>query len=199
VHLTPKELERLTIFTVAEMARRRRARAVKLNLPETIGLLSDEMMEAARDGKSFDEVVALGMTLLDRSEVMDGVPAMLDVLQLEPQFEDGTKLVTLRYPLGRPEEGVGEIRFAAGWIDLNEGRERRTIVVHNPTAYPIQVTSHLHFAAANPALDFDRTAARGMRLDVPAGDSVRWEPGESHTVSLVPIGGVARTAAEGPS
>ncbi len=189
MHLTPKELERLTIFTVAEMARRRRARGVKLNLPETIALLSDEMMEAARDGHSFDEVVALGMSLLDQSEVMDGVPALLDVLQLEPQFEDGTKLVTLRYPLGAPAGGVGDVRFAPGWIALNEGRERRSVTVRNPSPYPIQVTSHLHFATANPALEFDRAAAQGMRLDVPAGGSVRWEPGETRTVTLTRFGG----------
>jgi urease subunit gamma/beta len=185
VHLTAKELERLTIFTVAEMARRRRGRGLKLNLPETIGLLCDEMMEAARDGRSFDEVVALGMRLLDADEVMEGVPALLDIVQVEPQFEDGTKLVTLRYPLGEPDGGVGEVRFAPGDIALNEGRERRTTIVHNPTAYPIQITSHLHFATANPALEFDRATAHGMRLDVPAGGSIRWEPGETHTVTLV--------------
>jgi urease subunit gamma/beta len=198
VHLTPKELDRLTIFTVAEMARRRRGRGLKLNLPETIGLLSDEIMEAARDGKSFDEVVALGMTMLDRSEVMDGVPALLDILQLEPQFEDGTKLVTLRYPLGRPAGGVAEIQFAPGWIDLNEGRERRSLLVHNPSPYPIQITSHLHFLVANPALEFDRAAAHGMRLDVPAGGAVRWEPGDTHTVTLVPFSGAGSAAKETP-
>jgi urease subunit gamma/beta len=122
---------------------------------------------------------------------MHGVPALLDVVQVEPQFADGTKLVTLRYPLGQPGAGVGDVRFAAGEIALVEGRERRTVTVHNPTAYPIQVTSHLHFASANPALEFDRLAAKGMRLDVPAGGSVRWEPGQTHTVTLVRFAGAA--------
>jgi urease subunit gamma/beta len=196
MHLTPKELERLTIFTVAEMARRRRARGLKLNLPETIGLLCDEMMEAARDGRTFDQVVAVGMNLLHADDVMPGVPVLLDLVQLEPQFEDGTKLVTLRYPLGDHQPGVGEVRFAEGEIALNEGRARQTLSVHNPTPYPIQVTSHLHFASANPALQFDRALAAGMHLDVPAGGSVRWEPGDTHTVDLVTFGGAQAQVAE---
>ena len=186
MYLTPKELDRLTIFTVAEMARRRRSRGLRLNLPEAIGLICDEMMEAARDGSTFDAVAALGMSLLGPDDVMEGVPALLDIVQVEPQFEDGSKLITLRYPIGGPpEHGVGEIRFAEGEIALNAGRETRALEVHNPTAYPIQVTSHLHFMEANQALRFDRSQVQGMRLDIPAGGAVRWEPGETHTVQLV--------------
>lgn len=190
MHLTPKETDRLTIFTVAEMARRRRARGLRLNLPEAIGLICDEMMEAAREGRSYREVETLGRQLLSTSEVLDGVPALLDILQVEPQFEDGTKLITLRHPIGPPPgSGAGEIRFAEGEILLNADGATRTLPVHNPTAYPIQITSHLHFFDANTSLIFDRAKAQGMRLDIPAGGAVRWEPSQTHTVRLVAIRG----------
>ena len=191
MHLTPKEMDRLTIFTVAEMARRRRARGLKLNYPEAVGLLCDEMMEAARDGKGYDEVVALGMSLLGPDDVLDGIPALLEIVQVEPQFEDGTKLVTLRHPIPAPPghgAGPGALDFAAGEITINAGRPTRTLSVHNPSAYAIQVTSHMHFAEVNPALVFDRALAQGHRLDVPAGSAVRWEPGATHEVRLVPFG-----------
>lgn len=199
MHLTPKEMDRLTIFTVAEMARRRRARGLKLNYPEAVGLLCDEMMEAARDGRGYDEVVALGMSLLGADDVLDGVPELLELLQLEPQFDDGTKLVTLRHPIAAPptEPGgidPGAIAFAAGEITINAGRPTRTLSVHNPSAYAVQVTSHMHFAEVNPALVFDRALAQGHRLDIPAGSAVRWEPGETHEVRLVPFGPLTQPA-----
>ena len=195
MRLTPKEMDRLTIFTVAEMARRRRGRGLRLNLPEAVGLICDEMMEAARDGRSYDEVVALGMSLLSPDEVQDGVPALLDVVQVEPQFADGSKLVTLRYPIGPPpESGVGEVRFAEGEIALAEGRQRARLTIRNPTQYPIQLTSHLPLSEANPALIFDRAAVAGMRLDLPAGGAVRLESGEERTVGIVCFGGGRRDA-----
>ena len=83
----------------------------------------------------------------------------------------------------------GEIAFGAGAVPLNPGRPRTTLVVLNTGDRPVQVGSHYHFAAVNPALSFDRDAAWGTRLDVPAGTSVRFEPGVSREVSLVPIGG----------
>ncbi len=197
MHLTPKEMDRLTIFTVAEMARRRRARGLKLNYPEAVGLLCDEMMEAARDGRAYDEVVRLGMTLLTADDVMDGVPEMIELLQVEPLFDDGTKLVTLRHPIapgataqpsGLAPAVPGAIAFADGDITLNAGRETIAVRVHNPSSYAVQVTSHMHFADVNPVLLFDRAVARGRRLDVPAGSAVRWEPGETHEVRLIAFG-----------
>ncbi len=210
MHLSPKEMDRLTIFTVAEMARRRRARGLKLNYPEAVGLLCDEMMEAARDDRSYEEVVALGMSLLGPDDVMDGVPQLLEILQVEPQFEDGTKLVTLRYPIARgasPDartttdiSGPGAVIFAEGAVEINAGRPTTTLHVRNPSAYPVQVTSHMRFAEINPALLFDRAAATGRRLDIPAGSSVRWEPGEEHEVRLVPFGPLDQlTPGEGES
>lgn len=206
MHLTPKEMDRLTIFTVAEMARRRRARGLKLNYPEAVGLLCDEMMEAARDGHGYDEVVSLGMTLLSADDVMDGVPALIEVLQVEPQFADGTKLVTLRHPIARAagQSGAatpaapGAVAFASGDVTINAGRETVTVRVHNPSAYAVQITSHMHFADVNPVLIFDRAAARSHRLDVPAGSAVRWEPGESHEVRLIPFGPLESEASDAP-
>ncbi len=86
----------------------------------------------------------------------------------------------------------GELRVAPGEHELNPGRERRTLVVANAGDRPIQVGSHLHFAQSNPALRFDRTQARGFRLDVPAGTSVRFEPGVSREVELVALAGLRR-------
>jgi urease subunit beta len=83
----------------------------------------------------------------------------------------------------------GEIIPAAGPVELNPGRPRVLLVVHNTGDRPVQVGSHYHFAVANPALEFDRDAARGHRLDVPAGTSVRFEPGVAREVSLVPLAG----------
>lgn len=99
VHLTPRELDRLTIFSAAELARRRRDRGVKLNYPECVAIISDEVLEAARDGRPYQEVVALGGQLLARDQVMEGVPEMLTVLHVEVGFPDGTRLVTIRNPI----------------------------------------------------------------------------------------------------
>ncbi len=165
------------------------------------------MMEAARDGRGYDEVVARGMALLTADDVMDGVADLLEIVQVEPQFDDGTKLVTLRRPIAtppRPADADGRheatdiadapdapdappraVAFAADAITINAGRPTRTLRVRNASDYTIQVTSHMHFAEVNPALAFDRAAAQGYRLDIPAGSMLRWEPGEEYEVRLV--------------
>jgi urease gamma subunit len=99
MHLTPKELDRLTIFTLAELARRRRARGLKLNYPESVAIICDEVFEEARAGRSYDEVVAHGCSVLAREDVLPGVPEMIPVLQVDALFPDGTRLVTLRNPI----------------------------------------------------------------------------------------------------
>ena len=86
----------------------------------------------------------------------------------------------------------GEVFHAEGSITLNEGREAITLLVANTGDRPVQVGSHYHFAETNPALDFDRTAARGCRLDIPAGTAVRFEPGQSREVTLIPYAGARR-------
>ena len=97
--LTPREQDRLTIFTMAELARRRRARGLKLNHPESIALICDELLEEARAGRPYADVVELGGSLLNRSDVMDGVPEMVPFIQVEALFPDGSKLLTIHEPI----------------------------------------------------------------------------------------------------
>lgn len=99
MHLTPRERDKLMIFTAAEVARRRRARGLKLNYPEAVALISAEIMEGARDGKSVSELMQFGTQILTRDDVMDGVSEMIDEVQVEATFADGTKLVTVHEPV----------------------------------------------------------------------------------------------------
>jgi len=97
--LTPKEMDRLTVFTLAELARRRRARGLRLNHPESVAIICDEVFEEARAGRSYDDVVAHGHAVLTSDDVLPGVPDMLGIIQVDAMFPDGTRLVTLRDPL----------------------------------------------------------------------------------------------------
>ena len=99
MHLTPREQEKLLIFTAAELARRRKARGLKLNYPEALALITAEILEGVRDGKSVSQLMAEGIHLLHRDEVMEGVPEMLEEVQVEGTFPDGTKLVTIHHPI----------------------------------------------------------------------------------------------------
>jgi urease gamma subunit len=99
VRLTPREEDRLILFTAAELARKRRARGLRLNHPEAVALICDELLEAARDGRSYQEVLELGPTILARDGVLDGVAEMIPMLQVEAMFEDGTKLLTVHRPI----------------------------------------------------------------------------------------------------
>ena len=97
--LTPKETERLLVFAAAELARRRRARGLQLNHPEAVALLTDEVFEEARAGRSYDDVIAHARSVLRRADVMEGVPEMIRVLHIDAMFADGTRLVTLYNPI----------------------------------------------------------------------------------------------------
>jgi urease subunit gamma len=99
MRLTPREQDRLTIFTMAELARRRRARGLKLNHPESIALICDEVLEEARAGRPYADVLQVGRQLLSRADVMDGVPEMLPFIQIEALFPDGSKLLTIHQPI----------------------------------------------------------------------------------------------------
>jgi urease subunit gamma len=99
VHLTPREQEKLMIFTASELAKKRRARGLKLNYPEAMAILSAEVLEAARDGKSVADIMSLGASILKRADVMDGVAEMIHEVQVEATFPDGTKLVTIHDPI----------------------------------------------------------------------------------------------------
>ncbi len=99
MHLTPREQEKLLIFTASELAKKRRARGLKLNYPEAIAIISAEILEAARDGKSVSEIMVYGATILTRADLMDGIPEMIHEVQVEATFPDGTKLVTVHDPV----------------------------------------------------------------------------------------------------
>jgi urease gamma subunit len=99
MRLTPREIDKLLIFNAGEVARRRRARGLKLNYPEANALISAEILEAIRDGRSVSELMEFGATILTRDDVMEGVPEMLDEVQVEGTFPDGTKLVTVHRPI----------------------------------------------------------------------------------------------------
>jgi urease gamma subunit len=99
MHLTPREQEKLLIFTAAELARRRRARGLKLNHPEALAIITAETLEGIRDGRTVSELMAAGLTILGRDDVMEGVPEMIDEVQVEGTFPDGTKLVTIHRPI----------------------------------------------------------------------------------------------------
>lgn len=193
--LTPTELERLTIYTAAELARKRRTKGLLLNYPEAVAIISDEILEGAREGRSVAEMMSIGSAILTQADVMPGVAAMLPMLQIEATFRDGTKLVTVHEPL-RPAAGAvaddlepGAVITEEGEIELNAGRRKLTLKVVNTGDRPVQIGSHYHFFEVNKALDFDRAAAFGMRLDIAAGTAVRFEPGQEKDVPLTTFGG----------
>lgn len=214
MRLTIREEERIQIWSVAEMARRRLARGVRLNYPEATGLICDEILERACEGsvEMLVDLMEYGATILHKEHVMDGVADILKMVQVEGVFRDGTKLVTVMNPVrqsgkgAKPEtwvapaaptsvvpaeafpvgepEKVGHIDFAEGDIEINAGRESMQIVITNTGDRPIQVGAHYHLSEANKSLAFDREAAFGFRLDVPSGTAVRFEPGQSRKVGL---------------
>jgi urease subunit gamma/beta len=257
MHLTPQDLDKLALHQAGVLAQKRLARGLRLNYPETVALIATQLLELIRDGRSVAELMDLGRRFLGRADVMEHVPEMLEEVQVEGTFPDGTKLVTVHAPIAleqgdlslalygsflpvpqakpaqdeqaqgpgptakdeHPAHGPGpraqdeqpgqhpgskapdgqeidvfalapgEIVPAAGEIEINAGREAMQIAVTNRGDRPIQVGSHYHFAETNRALLFDRTRAYGRRLDIPAGTAVRFEPGETRTVSLVAIAG----------
>ena len=195
--LTPRELDKLTLFTAAEVARRRLERGVLLNVPEATALISWEIVEHARDGRTVAECMHLGRQVLDAGEVMDGVVERLAMIQVEATFPDGTKLVSVHDPIraavgvdaGKAGARPGEVILNDEPVVINEGREAITVDVKNTGDRPVQVGSHFHFAEVNSALEFDRDATVGFRLDIPAGTAARFEPGDARAVNLVAFAG----------
>ncbi|MEZ5116148.1 MAG: urease subunit gamma [Candidatus Nanopelagicales bacterium] len=199
--LAPQERDRLLLFLAAELARARRARGLRLNVPEATALVADAVCEAARDGARHADAVAAGGSVLTVDDVLPGVADVLDVVQVEAVFDDGSRLVCVRDPVAGPRlgpEAPGAVLPGAGrdrdgaHADVRDrwsARDRVPVVVVNEAAVPVAVTSHFHFFEVNPRLRFDRAAAYGRRLDLASGQSVRFDPGEPVTVELVPIGG----------
>jgi urease subunit gamma/beta len=193
--LMPTELERLTIFTAAELSRRRRAKGLKLNYPEAVAIITDEILEGAREGRSVADLIGHGSTILTTDDVLPGIAAMMHIIQVEGVFPDGTKLVTVHEPI-RPAPGSaadtehpGAVTALEGSLEINAGRRSVTLMAVNTGDRPIQIGSHFHFFEVNKAMEFDRAAAIGMRLDIPAGTAVRFEPGARKEVNLVEFGG----------
>jgi urease subunit gamma/beta len=195
MNLTPTELERLTIFTAAELARRYRGQGVRLSRPEAVALICDEVMTAARRGLAHPDLVSLGGEILSEDEVQPGVRSMISVVCVEVAMAEGTKLVTVFDPIQASETAAedgpvpGEIITPDGEIELNAGRETVEVEVLNTGDRTIQVRSHAHFFEVNRALEFDRAVAFGARLDAPSGVGARFDPGVPKKVTLVRYGG----------
>ena len=218
MHLTPREVDKLVLHQAGFLAQKRLARGLRLNYVEAVALIATQLLEFIRDGRSVAELMDLGRRFLGTDDVLEGIADMVDEVQVEGTFPDGTKLVTVHRPIvaehgdralalygsflaapaapaavGQPASSLtgapGEILTAGGQITLNDGRATVALTVANTGDRPIQVGSHYHFFETNRALVFDRRAAYGRRLDIPAGTAVRFEPGERKTATLVPIAG----------
>ncbi|MFB7178442.1 urease subunit gamma [Streptomyces sp. NPDC056257] len=188
--LTPTERDRLLLFGAAELARARHARGLRLNVPEATAVIADTVCEAARDGLRLADALARGRGVLGPDDVLPGVVDIVTEVMVEAVFEDGTRLAAVSEPFGerpRDDRAPGAVLPAA---DTAPAVAPEVLLdVRNRATVPVSVTSHFHFFEANPRLDFDRAAAYGMRLAVPAGSSVRFDAGSTVEVGLVPIGG----------
>ena len=180
--LTENERDRLLLYLTAELARARRSRGLLLNVVEATALVADAVCEAARDGKRLSEAVSLGRSVLNEREVLPGVVRAVPEVRVEAVFDDGSRLAVVRDPF---RAGVA----TASALEPSERPGEVELEVTNTAAVPISVTSHFHFFEANPRLRFDRAAAYGRHLAVTAGAAVRFEPGGTRRVALVPIGG----------
>lgn len=213
MELTPREKDKLLLFTAALLAERRKEKGLKLNYPEAVAYISAAILEGAREGRTVADLMDHGRTLLTSDDVMAGIPEMIHDVQVEATFPDGTKLVTVHDPIlpsaGANDElitpeGVhvesartdpdarmvpGEVIVNEGDIEINAGRRTVTLTVANSGDRPIQVGSHYHFAETNPALQFDRVLANGFRLNIAAGTAVRFEPGQTREITLVEYAG----------
>ncbi|MFF4861963.1 urease subunit gamma [Streptomyces sp. NPDC002405] len=189
MRLTPTERDRLLLFTAAELARARRARGLRLNVPEATALIADTVCEAARDGARLAEAIERARTVLGPDDVLPGVADVVTEVHVEAVFDDGSRLAVVSDPIaGSGLGGMGPGALLPG-PEHAEPEAAVRLTVTNTASVPVSVTSHFHFFEANPRLDFPRERGYGMRLAVPAGSSVRFGPGESVEVGLVPIGG----------
>jgi urease subunit gamma/beta len=213
MHLTPKDVEKLMLHTACMLAQKRYARGLLLNYPEALALLSGQLLEFIRDGKTLAQLSALGKEILGCRDVMPGVPQMISQVQVEGTFTDGTKLVSVHHPISR-EEGnpklalhgsgltktsvllhvnnctvciPGAIETLSDPILYNNQQLVLSLAVTNTGTRSVQVGSHCLFHTANRALTFDRAAAVNHRLNIPAGTAVRFKPGETKTVELIRI------------
>jgi urease subunit gamma/beta len=189
MRLTPTERDRLLIFTAAELARARRARGLQLNVPEATALIADTVCEAARDGARVTAAAAAGASILGPDDVLPGVLDVVTEVRVEAVFDDGSRMVVVRDPFGPHSptaESVGVITSAGPAPTRAPSVELEVV---NTGDVPVSITSHFHFFEVNARLLFDRPAAYGMRLAIPAGEALRFEPSVATIAPLVPIGG----------
>ena len=213
MHLTPRELDKLVVHGAGSVAQKRLARGLRLGYPEAVALIATVLLELIRDGRGVAELMDAGRQLLGHRQVMDGVGSLIAEVQVEGTFPDGTKLVTVHHPIAREDGDLalalygsflpvpalelfgaehgqivpGELQVRGEPIELNAGRRTVTVDVVHVGDRPIQVGSHYPFDEVNGALEFDRARTRRMRLDIPAGTAVRFEPGEARSVTLVEL------------
>ena len=183
MHLTPQERDRLLVASAADLARRRLARGARLGATEAAALIIDEAHEWAWDGLELDEVVRRAKEVLTPEQVLAGVPAMVSHLQVDALFPAGSFLVDIVNPIaveGNPVTSELPPR------ELNVGRPRREATVLNEAPRTVRVTSHVDFSQVNPLLRVEGDPTTGWRLDIPAGSSIAWAPGETRVVTLVP-------------
>jgi urease subunit gamma/beta len=215
MHLTPRELDKLVLHGAGSVAQKRLARGLRLSYPEAVALIATVLLELIRDGRGVAELMGVGRQLLGHRQVMEGVGGLIAEVQVEGTFPDGTKLVTVHDPIAREDGDLelalygsflpvpslelfgassetvvpGAVETIGDPIELNSGRRTIEIDVVHRGDRPIQVGSHYPFAEVNQALAFDRERTARMRLDIPAGTAVRFEPGESRSVQLVELAG----------
>ena len=184
MRLLPSERARLDTFLAAELARRRRARGLRLNQAEAVALIADEVLEAARDGRPYAEVERRGYEVLGVNDVLPGVPRLVTRIELEPLFADGHRLVVLDDPIAADGPRPAAEPAAPDWVGATA-----TLTATNESSSPVGVTSHFHLFELNRQVRLDRRAAWGMRLAVEAGVKVVIEPGQTRELGARPFEG----------
>jgi urease subunit gamma/beta len=188
MRLLPQEEGRLLVFLAAELARRRRSRGLRLSRSEAVALISDEALEAARDGRSYGDVERLAYTILGPDDVLDGVDESVPTIELEPLFPDGHRLIVLHRPIGAEHPAAladAGSAFEPEWLP----EATVELEIENTADVMVTVTSHFHVFEANRRLRFERARSWGLRMGVEAGGKVPFSPGQRRVCRLVPIGG----------
>lgn len=195
MNLSPTEMDRLVIFSAAQMARRNRSLGIRLSHPEAVAFIADEVMTMARRDIPYAEIRDAANKLLTTDDVEPGVAEMIPMLYIECLFAEGTKVMAVFEPIGPGNEPLlddlvpGEIIAGGGDIEMFADLPSVTIDITNTGDRDIQIRSHSHVFETNRALRFDRAAAWGMKIDMPSGTGIRFEPGVTKSVRLVPIAG----------
>lgn len=177
----------MLIFTAAQLAQSRRERGLKLNHPEAVALICHAVIEAARDGVSHAQALAIGQAAVRSDELLPGVASMLFGVAVEAVFDDGRRLVVVDFP-GSDDDVPGQVTRLHSH-DAVAHSDVVMVEVHNDSSVQISVTTHMHFFEVNPRLRFDREQAYGRHLHIPAGEHVDFPAGSTVSVQLVPITG----------